>query len=261
MLHAIISGKANRGIRWKDLFCVREDLLTAVFFGRLPYLSDEAQASVLEILIEGHSAPGSIEEVIFWPKMHYTKNGELRWVEPDVLIKCQKATIIIEIKPPPELELKSPGQKPQQWKKQLDALSHELHDDESRKPVIFVALGLTEHVKDYASSLESNSKYPFELKPVTLEWRTLYEEILLLEPSLKLKSDCAVVDDWRKALDLFGLSRPPFNLESLIDLVEKFKANDALASLAAWVESLRSPFDRLADFAKTKNFKGDFKWL
>jgi|GEM_PF-2814397 len=57
MLQAILHGKAGRieqdgeSISWRDAFKRREDLLTAVFFGRVPHLSDDALGAVLRFLL------------------------------------------------------------------------------------------------------------------------------------------------------------------------------------------------------------------
>lgn len=46
MLQAVLHGKAGRveqgdqSLRWRELFKHNEDLLTATFFGRPPYLSN-----------------------------------------------------------------------------------------------------------------------------------------------------------------------------------------------------------------------------
>ena len=57
MLQAILSGKAGRigredeSQRWCDVFHRSEDLRTATFFGRSPYLSDGAVPALLALLL------------------------------------------------------------------------------------------------------------------------------------------------------------------------------------------------------------------
>ena len=255
MLQAIIRGKTNIRGKTTGGFRINEDLLTAIFFGRLPYLSEETQTSVLEILTNGQISPDSMEDISFWPRLDYKKQS---WVEPDIKIECHKTTIIIEVKRPPS-ELGVNPQLPKQWESQLVALSHERRSDESPKPVIFVALGGTEPVKDFTFPEKSKKQYPFDLRLVILPWETVYEKILKLEPILK--SDRAVVADWCKAFDHFPRLQPPPDLESVATLVENFKAKEALDVLAAWAEPTWSPFDHLYDFAKTINFQEGFKWL
>lgn len=73
MLHAVLHGKAGRVTAdgedqsWRELFRNREDLLTATFFGRLRYLSEEGEKKVLALLVGEKLADafGPVREIIF----------------------------------------------------------------------------------------------------------------------------------------------------------------------------------------------------
>ncbi len=77
MLKAILEGKAGKasveGIAeaqsWREIFRKREDLLTAVFFSRLRYLSEDGEQKVLALLVGSQLAQtlGCIHEIIYWP--------------------------------------------------------------------------------------------------------------------------------------------------------------------------------------------------
>ena len=68
MLQAICHSKAGRvatadtscpdaeTISWRKLFRTREDLLTAMFFGRLAYLSDKTLSHVMALLLNAEAA-------------------------------------------------------------------------------------------------------------------------------------------------------------------------------------------------------------
>ena len=64
MLKAILQSKAGRinlpgepnPVSWREVFKYREDLLTAVFFGRLRYLSQQTANSVMALLIGDNAA-------------------------------------------------------------------------------------------------------------------------------------------------------------------------------------------------------------
>ena len=126
MLAAILKGKAGRVSinnenpqSWREIFRQREDLLTAVFFSRIRYLSEEGERKVMGFLIGEESVKtlGAIKELVFWSKLT-VKNLEARsFVEPDVLIICENATILVEVKPP-----FGGMQYEKQWRNEIESL-------------------------------------------------------------------------------------------------------------------------------------------
>ena len=112
MLQAILHGKAGRieqdgeSISWRDAFKRREDLLTAVFFGRVPHLSDDALGAVLRFLLGDDNPidPSTFDKLELWPYLelkpeHADPEREPEHVEPDVMLRFENSLVVIEVKP------------------------------------------------------------------------------------------------------------------------------------------------------------------
>lgn len=211
MLKAILEGKAGRVEMedgslqsWREVFRKREDLLTAVFFGRFRYLSVEGQQKVLKLLIGQvlAIAAGQILEIDFWPKLPLENR---RHVEPDVVIECDNATILIEVKPP-----FGGDQFAGQWKAEIRSLINDRSSDnargESMKKIHFVALGRNfSGWQAIARKLETDFGN-YSLSVHAMEWEKVRDPISkMLE--LENGHDRAIFDDWMQAFDLFGMKR------------------------------------------------------
>ena len=97
MLQAILLGKAGRietdngdVQSWREVFKLREDLLTAVFFSRIRYLSEDGERKILSLLVGNNAASqlGAVNEYIFWPKLSGLEGRS--FVEPDILRGCPR---------------------------------------------------------------------------------------------------------------------------------------------------------------------------
>lgn len=209
MLTAIQRGKAGRvrvpggecDVSWRDVFRQREDLLTAVFFSRLRYLSDASLAHVMGTLIgEAASELGPCEGVELWPRLERLDGRS--WVEPDVLLRFGDAFVMVEVKPPFGGE-----QSADQWKAELDALLAEFLSGGAAVTVVhFVALGRTSRVPVDALA-GFDTKGMFELSVHRVEWECLVE-CVRDRPAESSRTDAAVFDDWCEAFGLFGLQSP-----------------------------------------------------
>ncbi len=209
MLTAIAKGKAGRisvpgnadNISWREVFRRSEDLLTAVFFGRLRYLSDTGVGRVLGLLVGREAADGlgTLEDVEFWP--HLTGLKDRSWVEPDVLLHFQKGLVLIEVKPP-----FGGSQSLEQWKAEVHALVAESRNGERTLPGIvhFLALGRNGRLADVHDADDFDTWGCFDLFIHTREW----EAILAAIPdwaSECSRADKAIFEDWMRAFELFGL--------------------------------------------------------
>jgi hypothetical protein len=223
MLTAITRGKAGRvrlpgsefDLSWRDVFRAREDLLTAVFFGRMRYLSDTALLRAMRSLI-GESADelGAFVDSEFWPRLEQLKGRA--WVEPDVLLKFEHALVMVEVKPPFGGE-----QSVAQWQAEVDALLAELRGDASwEAPVVhFVALGRTSRVRADALA-EFDTEDLFDLHVHCVEWQDLALPLSDWAAG-SARSDAAVFEDWISAFELFGIQvRRPREWKPLADWAE-----------------------------------------
>lgn len=216
MLRAILHGKAGRVFiggmdqSWRELFRQREDLLTSVFFGRFAYLSEGALKDTLALLVSKAStdALGSFEDITFWPKFQVDQSG--RFVEPDVLIELEHATVLVEVKPP------AGGlQNHSQWKAEIEGFvrRNEYADGTLEKSALhFVALG--RNVAGWTSWKDALEKEFAEakLKVHAVDWKELCAGVMDLLRGDCSSSDKAVFSDWLDAFSLYGLHMraPPF---------------------------------------------------
>lgn len=230
MLMAILNGKAGRisledGMiqSWRDVFRRREDLLTAVFFGRLRYLSDQGIQRVLALLIGATAAAsiGDIKELLFWPKLTVKDWVDRSFVEPDLLILCEFATLLIEVKPP-----FGGIQSVQQWRNEIESLIRQTeHDDFELNDLTalhFIALGHNAiNWRNEAHKLEDHYRN-FGLKIHTVEWETLNHAISQLLDTEESR-DRMIYSDWLEAFALFGLVDRPLPFADLLKLTGKIQ--------------------------------------
>jgi hypothetical protein len=210
MLTAITRGKAGRvrlpdacaDVSWRDVFRQREDLLTAVFFGRMAYLSDVALERVMGALVGDATAGGlgAWVGIEFWPRLQRLDGRN--WVEPDVLLRFERATVMVEVKPP-----FGGDQSAVQWKAELEALVAEFQEVGSAAETVvhFVALGRTARVPEGALN-DFDSKGLFQFEAHRVEWDVL-ARCIAEWPTECLRTDAAVCGDWLEAFRLFGLGR------------------------------------------------------
>lgn len=232
MLTAILHGKAGRTeldeqvVSWRDVFRKREDLLTSVFFGRLPYLSDAAQKSVLALLIGNaltHEV-GPLIDLEFWPKLDGLPDR--RYVEPDVILSFEHHLLVIEVKPPFGGE-----QSRKQWQSQVQALQE--HNSEA-KAIVLLALGRNVPTwRAEAEALESDFE-ELGLRVFCREWHDLKRGLEALEDMFDAR-DSRVFNDWQEAFLLFGMPEPVQPFGDLLSLLPALSSSsESIASLHAW---------------------------
>lgn len=220
MLKAILRSKAGRvnlpgetsPVSWREVFKYREDLLTAVFFGRLRYLSPTTANNVMALLVGDKAAAelGDLKNLEFWRQVDGT-NGRDR-VEPDVEICFSNALVIVEVKPP-----FGGKQSIKQWCAQIQAIAAEMADtDEIPQNFHYVALG--------RNTFDANSDTPTDfgvadiIEPVIhqVEWDSIAQALPKLHVNATA-SDSAVLEDWAAAFVLFGMAPPePFHWGELL---------------------------------------------
>ena len=88
---------------------------------------------------------GPIKEFVFWDHLDATGTSNSKMVEPDVLVESEEYDIIVEAKRSDNSADNS--QNEQQWSNQIIALRNS-YDDESPKPLIYIAIGGNESLKD-----------------------------------------------------------------------------------------------------------------
>jgi hypothetical protein len=226
MLQAVLLGKAGRveqggqSLRWRELFKRNEDLLTATFFGRLPYLSNGAFEAVLGCLIGFEQAkrlaPAFIE-IELWPRL--TEWDERDYVEPDVILRFESELVMIEVKPP-----FGGGQYRDQWRAQMKALSVETEYQEYER-IHFVALGNT-----LPAPLPID-KHPKRFAPMTqLEWTALRRLLQDDEIFTTNKQDEAIRNDLLEAFRLFGMLPMVPSWQPLLNFANGLSLNCTLLS-------------------------------
>lgn len=238
MLTAITSRKAGRvqfpesevSVSWRDIFRRSEDLLTATFFSRLRYLSDESLARVLGQLIGSETAEnlGAFKEIEFWPKL--TGLDERSWVEPDVLILFEGATLIVEVKPP-----FGGKQYFAQWQAEVHAFAVECQGNKRPPPetVHFLALGGNTCLPGAQPTSEFDVQDCFKLHVHAREWKAVVDALPTMADDCS-RADRAVFNDWREAFAIFGLhARVQHTWGELRLLVEKMHLS--VEALKTWV--------------------------
>lgn len=211
MLKAVLEGKAGKvsldgaeEVSWREVFRKREDLLTAVFFGRIRYLSAEGEQNVIALLVGDDlaSSLGEVREVIFWPKLKGLENR--KHVEPDVLVQFKDSLLAIEVKPP-----LGGNQREDQWREQVQSLIAQRDKDDPGVEVPesfhFLALGRNmPDAQDIARGLEEQYANDGLQKIHTSEWTTIFHGLHVLADAAEGR-DRVIYDDWLHAFCLFGL--------------------------------------------------------
>lgn len=204
MLQAILHGKADQikwngeSLRWRDLFKRNEDLMTAAFFGRVPYLSDSALGALLRFLLGDHQIdPSTFDKLELWPHLKFKKRGHV-YIEPDVLLHFTGALVVIEVKPP-----FGDPQDRGQWRDQVEAVDTNIKAE--REPYsdgfYYVALG-----NNFGAPL-TREELPERFRQMTQrEWEPL-RRFLQTSPEFdSCRQDRAIRDEWQQAFVLFGMS-------------------------------------------------------
>ncbi len=202
MLQAVWQGKAGRieqdgsSVRWRELFRRSEDLLSATIFGRFPYLSDAALSAVLECLI-GKPAAGlsPFDKLELWPRL--TQFEERSYVEPDVLLRFSDELIMIEVKPP-----FGGAQYREQWLAQTRALAAE-DEYANYQRIYYVALGNAQLQPLTRDELPQARFVAMTLR----EWGQLRQALLESSAFDTCRQDRAILDDWLRAFELFGMAQ------------------------------------------------------
>ncbi len=232
MLTAILHGKAGRveldglPVSWRQLFRKREDLLTAVFFGRLPYLSDEAQEQILALLIGKTLAGefGQLRDIRFWPKLDGTEGR--KYVEPDVVLEFNEHLLLVEVKPP-----FGGSQSSQQWRNEIQSLQSN-NDDE--KNIVLLALGRNmPGWRTMAQKLEVEFE-ELNLRIFCREWHDLLSAISSMRNEAETR-DARIYADWFEAFHLFGMITAIAPFSDLLPLCSSAEIfNESFAALQRW---------------------------
>lgn len=217
MLTAILHGKAGRvdigghSLSWRSLFRKREDLLTSVLFGRMPYLSDRTHDAFLSALLGQQLAGGlgQMSDIQFWPRLRETEGR--KYVEPDVLIEYPRHRLLIEVKPPYG-GMQTLGQ----WRAEVRAL-HKQGDEP--KNIILLALGRNQlEWRSLADKLESEFSAT-ALRVVCLDWPELLSRLDAIRDLADIRDE-RIFQDWFEAFRLFGMASDIAPFSELLTLCE-----------------------------------------
>jgi len=260
MLKAILQGKAGRinppgqtsPVSWREVFKYREDLLTAVFFGRLRYLSPQTANSVMALLVGDNAAAelGDLQSLELWRQVDGT-DGRVR-VEPDVEIRFSNALVIVEVKPP-----FGGNQCIVQWRAQIRAIAEEMKNtDDPTQNFHYVALG-----KNTFSASSYTPAY-FGVTDIIeptfhqVEWDRMAQALPTLHANAT-ESDSAVLDDWAAAFVLFGMAAPiPFKWGNLLEWSKNNLLSHKPMPLHIWPE----PGPALKTRTLTEQKLADIDW-
>lgn len=226
MLQAILHGKAGRlssefqgTLSWRDLFRKREDLLTAVFFGRLQHLSEKGENRVLELLVGQALANrlGVIEGIAYWPRL-YGLQG-CRYVEPDLILMFEQDLLLVEIKPP-----FGGDQSEQQWRDEILGLIEQQNKNDApfEIPETFHFLALGRNVSGYhqwRQRLLEEFKDEGLASATIREWGEICRGIQKLHED-ELGRDRHIYREWVDAFQLFGMIERPRSFFELLPLMD-----------------------------------------
>lgn len=259
MLQAILHGKAGRieqdgeSISWRDAFKRREDLLTAVFFGRVPHLSDDALGAVLRFLLGDDNPidPSTFDKLELWPYLelkpeHADPEREPEHVEPDVMLRFENSLVVIEVKP-------SFGgyQYQDQWQRQTKAVVGDNSFDKYADRLYYVELGHT------PTAPLTREELPQRFRRMTLrEWGSLRYFLQTAPEFDSCRQDRAIREEWIRAFELFGMAPviPEWKL------LFAYSANEV--NLGCGVKSfpiLTSPTEHTADWAALVDYAGPLR--
>lgn len=225
MLQAILHGKAGRlssefhgTLSWRDLFRKREDLLTAVFFGRLQHLSEQGENRVLALLVGRELANrlGVIEDIVYWPKL-YGLQGR-HYVEPDLILIFKQDLLLVEIKPP-----FGGSQSEQQWRDEILSLIAQRNKDNApfEIPETFHFLALGRNVSGYHQWRERLLE-EFRDKGLASAsihgWGDVCHGIHELHED-ESGRDRHIYREWVDAFQLFGMIERPRPFDELLPLM------------------------------------------
>ncbi|CAI9388879.1 MULTISPECIES: hypothetical protein [Citrobacter] len=225
MLQAILNGKARRVSlengdeqSWRSVFQRYEDLLTAAFWGRISYLSEESLHTVLTSLLDVDVRSwGKFESIVFWPKYDFPPKIDdhvTRWVseednyaEPDVILNFTHAALLVEVKPP------TGGQQyQQQWCKEIYGWQN---SEDQQSTLHFLALG---NLPEKHTAWFAELKYCFpEVTFHGLEWRTVREKIQYSATEWATQQEGRIIQDCLNALALYGIHSPLQSWQPLLD--------------------------------------------
>ncbi|WP_413796566.1 hypothetical protein [Kosakonia cowanii] len=219
MLHAILNSKARRvdvsakaAQSWRSVFQNYEDLLTAAFWGRISYLSQEAIQALLSSLLATDTGPwGKFESLTFWPKYPFPDeldsavapwiNEKDKYAEPDVVLTFEHATLMVEVKPP-----EGGQQYQQQWCKEIYAWKN---SEEAQQALHFLAIG-----NFYG-----------------LEWREVRAKMEHPASGWSTEQDQRIVADCLRALELYGIRAPLLPWQPLLSFLHHADLSAGFPSL------------------------------
>jgi hypothetical protein len=220
MLTAIAHGKAGRIqmngheelVSWREVFRASEDLLTAVVFSRLRYLSPAGLQKVMNEFVGEDSAHslGWLERIDFWPRLKRLDGRA--WVEPDVLLRFSDAVVLVEVKPP------FGGQQSlRQWQTEVQALVADYSKDDEPAPAVVHFIGFGRNTFEISDTLyaEFDTDGVFDLVLHTQEWAEFARAV----PNWRSEStgsDLAVFEDWLTALTMFGIQSFEFTWPAML---------------------------------------------
>lgn len=231
MLQAILHGKADhieqdgKSLRWRDLFNPHEDLLTAAFFGRVPYLSDRALGALIRFLLGDDNPidPTTFVKLELWPHLKFTKRGHL-YIEPDVLLHFAKALVVIEVK----LPFKG-NQDRVQWNDQTEAV---IDDGELKKygnRLYYVALG--GNVDAPLTRPDLPERF---LQMTQREWEPLRYFLQTAPEFDSRRQDKAIREDWMQVFELIGMAPAVPDWQPLLDYPAEKKVHLDCGVMSGW---------------------------